>query len=102
MSGNTTMTAVFNEKQFAKTTTEICTSLQYAVDHALNTTTVLTLADYFQDNLLFNRSDNAEVTIDGGWTDGNFNSRMAGGFTTVKKLTIQQGTLKVKGPVAVR
>jgi alpha-tubulin suppressor-like RCC1 family protein/sugar lactone lactonase YvrE len=102
MSGNTTMTAVFNEKQFAKTTTEICTSLQYAVDHALDKTTVLTLADYFQDNLLFNRSDNAEVTIDGGWTDGNFDSRMAGGFTTVKKLTIQQGTLKIKGPVAVR
>lgn len=103
LAADAALTADFTQKKLVKLSSGAeYASLQDALDHAQNETTVQALADYFQEPLLFNRLD-TEIRIDGGWDDSSYSSKSKLEFTIVKdRITIRQGTLKVRGPLAVR
>jgi hypothetical protein len=97
------VTATFAPNYQARTGGTPYTSLQTALGNAINGGKIDAMAYYFQEPILFDRPG-IEVTIDGGMESvpADF-SPSIGNFTRVKnKLTIKQGTLKIKGPLAVK
>jgi hypothetical protein len=106
LNGNAAITAAFNPNYQARywkvATAEWLQypSLQDALDAAGTGSTVEAMAYLFQEAVLFDRAG-TEVGIDGGRGPGF--GTAAGGYTTVKgSITVKQGTLKIKGPLAVK
>jgi hypothetical protein len=101
LNSNTGVTANFGPNYQAKIATNVqYASLQEALDAAATGTTVQAKTGTFPEAVLFNRLDNAVVTIEGGMGP-NYSGTT--GYTTVSgPLKVRQGTLKVKGPMAVR
>jgi hypothetical protein len=101
MDADKSVTATFNANYQAKVGTTFYSSLQTALDSAANGETVQALAYTFLEPILFNRTDDALVTIDGGLEAGY--SASTGRFTNVSgSLRVQKGTIRVKGPLAVK
>jgi len=103
VSTDANISASFGPNYQARTSTgQGFSSLQLALNSAATATTVQAKAYTFQEAILLNRLDDAVLTVDGGCWGADY-TPSAGGFTTINGLvTIQRGTLKISGPLAVR
>jgi hypothetical protein len=94
-------TATFSPNYQAKISTEIqYSSLQEALNNAAPDSVIKAQKYSFLEDVLFNRPG-VTVTIDGG-KDSSYDQTI--GVTTIDKnyFRIQQGAVKIKGPLVVR
>jgi len=103
LNSNTIVTAAFGPNYQAKLATDVqYASLQEALDAAETGTTVQVKAYHFPEAILFNRLDDAVITVEGGCVGAGYSPSVGGSSTVSGSLRIRQGALKIKGPVAVR
>jgi alpha-tubulin suppressor-like RCC1 family protein/sugar lactone lactonase YvrE len=98
-----TVTATFIPINRARVTSKDYSSLQDAYDdpETISTSVIKARADNFHE-LALTLDQEKEITFDGGWNDSNY-SLKTGGVTTVEGIMkISRGTVKIKGPVAIR
>jgi hypothetical protein len=100
---NTSVTAAFGPNNQAKISTNAeYASLQDALDNAPPGTTVQAKAYTFPEAILFNRLDDAVITIEGGCVGAGYSPYVGGRSTVSGSLKVKKGTLKLKGPIAVK
>jgi hypothetical protein len=100
MAGNRSVIATFNANYQAQIAAVPYSSLQTALNSAGNSATVEAMAYNFLEPILFDRSG-IEVFFDGG--RGPNYTLPTVGYTAVNgSFRIKQGTIRIKGPLAVR
>jgi hypothetical protein len=103
LSDSSSLTASFTPNFKARVDAADYSSLQAAYDNAATITGSTIQArvyTFLEPNLTFNQDK--IVIIDGGWDDSNYTSSTGNVSTVSGTITVRQGTIKVKGPLAVK
>jgi hypothetical protein len=103
MSGPKSVTATFDLNYQVRVAGGLdYASLNLALNNSASGSIVKAQAYTFLENVTFFRSAATDVVIFDGGKDSSYNNTLTGRTTINGWLRIQQGTLKVRGPLAVK